>query len=67
MELEIINKLFLELSQVATAKTARELALEQEIAEFEGRLKALWDKQEGTDRILEEANSKLVKIQAQRN
>ena len=28
MELEIINKLFLELSQIATAKTARELELE---------------------------------------
>ncbi len=28
MELEIINKLFLELSQVATARTARELELE---------------------------------------
>ena len=29
MELEIINKLFLELSQVATAKTLRELQLEE--------------------------------------
>ena len=28
MELETVNKLFLELSQVATAKTARELELE---------------------------------------
>lgn len=28
MDLEIINKLYLELSQVATAKTARELELE---------------------------------------
>lgn len=28
MELEIINKLYLELSQFATAKTARELELE---------------------------------------
>ena len=28
MELEIINKLYLELSQVATAKTGRELELE---------------------------------------
>lgn len=28
MELETINKLYLELSQVATAKTARELELE---------------------------------------
>lgn len=28
MQLEMINKLFLELSQVATAKTARELELE---------------------------------------
>lgn len=31
MELEIINKLFLELSQVATAKTAKELALEDKL------------------------------------
>ena len=29
MELETINKLYLELSQVATAKTAREIELEQ--------------------------------------
>lgn len=29
VELEIINKLYLELSQVATAKTARELELEE--------------------------------------
>jgi hypothetical protein len=28
MELEIVNKLYLELSQIATAKTARELELE---------------------------------------
>lgn len=28
MELETVNKLYLELSQVATAKTARELELE---------------------------------------
>lgn len=28
MDLEIINKLYLELSQIATAKTARELVLE---------------------------------------
>lgn len=29
MELEIVNKLYLELSQIATAKTARELKLEE--------------------------------------
>ena len=29
MELEIINKLYLELSQIATAKTKRELELEE--------------------------------------
>lgn len=29
MELETINKLYLELSQIATAKTARELKLEE--------------------------------------
>lgn len=29
MELEIINKLFLELSQVSTAKTAKEIQLEK--------------------------------------
>lgn len=32
MELEIINKLFLELSQIATTKTARELGLERGIS-----------------------------------
>ena len=32
MELEIINKLYLELSQIATAKTAKELDLERRIA-----------------------------------
>lgn len=29
MELETVNKLYLELSQIATAKTSRELALEK--------------------------------------
>ena len=29
MELETINKLYLELSQIATARTAKELALEE--------------------------------------
>lgn len=33
MELEIINKLFLELSQIATAKTAREIKLEKEFVD----------------------------------
>ena len=32
MELETINKLFLELSQVATAKTAKQIALEDSVA-----------------------------------
>lgn len=31
MELDTINKLFLELSQVATATTAKELALEEKL------------------------------------
>lgn len=31
MELEIINKLFLELSQIATATTAKELAVQREL------------------------------------
>lgn len=35
MELETINKLFLELSQVATAKTANEIALEKLLAAAE--------------------------------
>ena len=33
MQLEAINKLFLELSQFATAKTARELELEKQLAD----------------------------------
>lgn len=35
MELETINRLYLELSQFATAKTAREIALEKQIAELQ--------------------------------
>ncbi len=31
MQLEIINKLFLELSQIATATTAKELAMQREL------------------------------------
>lgn len=48
MQTEIIDKLFLELSQVTTAKTARELALEdllksaRSIAEREG-INTAWD------------------------
>lgn len=34
MELETVNKLFLELSQFATATTAKELALKKEIEEL---------------------------------
>ena len=37
MELETINRLYLELSQVATAKTAKEIALEER-CERQGRL-----------------------------
>ncbi len=33
MELEAINKLYLELSQIATAKTAKEIALENRLEE----------------------------------
>jgi hypothetical protein len=33
MQLETINKLYLELSQIATAKTARQLELEAEIGQ----------------------------------
>ena len=40
MELEIINKLFLELSQVTTAKTARELALEHQVEWLQQKLNA---------------------------
>lgn len=32
MELETINRLYLELSQIATAKTAKEIALENAVA-----------------------------------
>lgn len=34
MELEIVNKLFLELSQITTAKTKREIELEDEIIKY---------------------------------
>ena len=39
METEIIDKLFLELSQVTTAKTAKELRLEGEVEYYR---KCLW-------------------------
>jgi hypothetical protein len=40
MQLETINKLFLELSQVTTAKTARELALEAELKDANEALRS---------------------------
>jgi len=40
MELETVNKLYLELSQIATAKTAKELALEDAIVGRDGLLTA---------------------------
>lgn len=43
MELETINKLYLELSQVATAKTKRELELEKTVACFNSRKQELED------------------------
>jgi hypothetical protein len=38
MQINTINKLYLELSQIATAKTARELALEKELARVDAEL-----------------------------
>ena len=38
MQLDTINKLYLELSQIATAKTARELVLEKELARVDAEL-----------------------------
>ncbi len=38
MELETINKLFLELSQFSTARTEREIAWERRVTELMGRL-----------------------------
>ena len=46
MELETINKLYLELSQIATAKTKRELALEaalEDTLDFVERHSNRWD------------------------
>jgi hypothetical protein len=40
MELETINKLYLELSQIATAKTKRELDLFKEVEESNGLLRS---------------------------
>ena len=36
MELETINKLYLELSQITTATTAREILLQKQLAEAQG-------------------------------
>lgn len=43
MQLEIINKLYLELSQIATAKTSKEIALEKQVADIEMRGKLIQD------------------------
>jgi hypothetical protein len=43
MELETINKLFLELSQIATATTARELLLKEQIRTLEDQIGYLPD------------------------
>ena len=41
MELEIINKLYLELSQITTATTAREILLQKQLAEAQAALKTV--------------------------
>jgi len=43
MELETLNKLYLELSQFATAKTQKEIDLEKRIEKFESALLKLRD------------------------
>ena len=43
MELEIINKLFLELSQVTTATTAKELKARKEIGHLHDQIDTLED------------------------
>ena len=40
MELETINKLYLELSQITTATTAREILLQKQLAEAQGDARA---------------------------
>lgn len=46
MQLETINTLYLELSQVATATTAKEIALQKELAEIDAELWPDGDKPE---------------------
>ena len=41
MELEIINKLYLELSQITTATTAREILLQKQLAEAQRDMEML--------------------------
>ena len=41
MELETINKLYLELSQIATATTAREILLQKQLTEAQAALKTV--------------------------
>lgn len=43
MELETINKLYLELSQIATAKTSKEIVLEKQVADIKMRGKLIQD------------------------
>lgn len=49
MNLEIINKLFLELSQVATAQTKRELDLEKDLRSMKAAYYAAAERPEITD------------------
>ena len=47
MELETINKLYLELSQIATARTAKELALEEAVARRGKLIQDIFNADEG--------------------
>ena len=52
MELETINKLYLELSQITTATTAREILLQKQLAEAQrdaARLRGALEKLENHD------------------
>lgn len=63
MELETINRLYLELSQIATAKTARELELESEIQQLRSQCEEMSRLRAEHEAIIHRLNMKRIKLE----
>ena len=63
MELETVNKLYLELSQIATARTAKEIALEAAVARRGKLIQDIFNADEGnmTPGLWKRASDELTK------